>query len=378
MDMVSGKQVATGPRARGDPPADAYVAQALGNVAPGRHVQWLKKQVSTLREDGAVPKWAKPWMHGSDPSPPGLDADRLAAGQGVFNDWCLLISICLFCGSLPKAYAAKDGVQVLARMSQLNQANAVGTRIGNTGRMLLEITALEGLADGAPGRKRLRRVRLLHATARALVELNQQPIAWSSRHYGVPINQEDQFGTLLSFSLTVVDALRAMGIKVSPREEEDYLYLWSVVGWHLGTEAPGRLQLPAQARVLQDALEKKVFGHTSEGVRLMALLLDDMRGTMPRVLAGMPEALVERLAGPRVAKDLDVQASRTWRILLAALATLCRVVMSVPGGKTVLTFPSRRWGRKLISGSGDARRLSERRRTPGPRAAASRPLHATR
>jgi hypothetical protein len=376
--MVSGQASVQGPRGRGDLPADAYVAKALERVDAGGRVRWLLEQVGTLRDNVPAPEWAAEWMASSEGPPPWLDEQRLVAGQGVFDDWCLPISICLFCASLPKAYAAKAGVQVLTRMSQLNQSRAVGTRIGNTGRMLLDISAPGGLAEGAPGQLRLRRVRLLHATSRALVELNPEPDAWWSHDWGVPVNQEDQVGTLLSFSLTVAEAMRSMGLGLSTQEEKDYFYLWSVVGWHLGTEMPERIQSPSDARALQEDLEERLFGPSPEGTRLMALLLDDMRGTMPRVVAGMPEALVYRLTGARIATYLDVQASRTWRFMLATGATLTRVVMFLPKGRAALAFPSRRWGRALIAHPRDGDRRPGRRRTPGPRAAATRPLHATR
>ena len=59
---------------------------------------------------------------------------------------------------------------------------------------------------------------------------------WDSAQYGLPINQEDMVGTLLSFSTNVIDTIR----KVAPRwsltcaDEEAYLHLWRYIGHLIG------------------------------------------------------------------------------------------------------------------------------------------------
>jgi hypothetical protein len=388
--MVSG-QHSDGPRARGDPEADRYVASALERVDPSEQVLWLHEAVGQLRAEDEDPQWfargrlrtgakdlewASEWLAGSDAAPSWFDEARITSGQQFFDDWCLPISICLFCASMPKAYAANPGVQVLARMSQLSQSGNVGTRVSNTGRMLLDITALHGLADDGPGRRRLRRVRLLHATSRALVAADPEPSPWPTE-WGVPVCQEDQLGTLLSFSTTVLDAMRVLGISVSDLEEESYLYLWSVVGWFLGVEDPERIQAPSSARALQERLEADLFEHTEEGSRLLSLLLQDMRGTMPRFLAGVPVGLVYRLAGQRVADLMEVRPSRVWVSLVGGLAGLIRLLMALPGGRAALTYPSRRWGRTLIARPREVSPTSQVRPIPGPVSPATR-RHGTR
>ena len=52
-----------------------------------------------LAETLALPEWA--------------DMGKIKRGQQLFETWGLQITFCLFCASLPSAYAAANGVKVL-------------------------------------------------------------------------------------------------------------------------------------------------------------------------------------------------------------------------------------------------------------------------
>lgn len=316
MNMPTAATRAPDARQLGDAAADRFVEQQLLIHGMGQGVtdsgaspafEWLAQGVESLRREGPPPGWAEEWFAGTAERPDWQDDARLANGQRCFTKWCLPISIALFCASLPKAYAARYGVQTLARMSQLNDERQVSTRIGNTGRMLLEVTKTGELGPGGRGYIRLRRVRLLHALCRALV-LADPTRPWSPE-WGVPVNQEDQLGTLLSFSVTVQQALHSLGLRTDEADFDDYLHLWSVVGWHLGTDDAHLLDSLTRGIELQDGLEAHVFGSTPEGIRLMSLLIDDMCASMPVWMRGLPPALVQRMAGSPVAELLHVPVS---------------------------------------------------------------------
>jgi hypothetical protein len=59
-----------------------------------------------LAESLALPEWA--------------DMGKITRGQQLYETWGVLITLCLFCASLPASYAAADGVKVLYLTGRLD------------------------------------------------------------------------------------------------------------------------------------------------------------------------------------------------------------------------------------------------------------------
>jgi mpaB/rubber oxygenase-like protein len=333
-------------RLMGDPEADRYVADALDPSCSPR--EWLTEAVNTLRVVSPPPNWALAWDR-QVIDPPLWMKDRLvAAGQRVFNDWCLELTVALYCRSLPEAYASGRGAAVLAAASDFYIASRVQHRISMTGQMLLDITQPGGLVPGAAGYLAVRRVRLLHACVRALLLLGtSNGTPWPVAERGVPINQEDLLGTQLAFTTAAFDGMKRLGVKLTDNEQQAYLHLWSVVGCYLGIDAAMLVADPKVARRLTRRFDQQLQSASPWGMRLERLLLDEINEGLPRALAGLPEALVHRLAGARIAGLLDVPRGR-WARALAAAAAADRLLARLPGGRRALSLPSRLMGRALI------------------------------
>jgi hypothetical protein len=227
-----------GPRLLGDPPADDFVANFIGQVAETERVTELKATINFLRGDAdRRPAWISNWVNAHESPPDWASQDLIARGQQFFNDNSLDITVALFCASLPYSYAVAQGVEVLERTSELARAATITRRIAETGEMLLDVTGVGALDVSGRGYRKLREIRLLHATIRAL--LLSPPIqsdsvkAWSITDFGCPINQEDMLGTLLAFTTAVFQSLRRMGVRVPSEHEAAYLHLWSVIGYYL-------------------------------------------------------------------------------------------------------------------------------------------------
>jgi hypothetical protein len=77
------------------------------------------------------------------------------------------------------------------------------------------------------------KVRLIHAVIRYFVT-NHGP-AWNDA-WGVPVNQEDQAGTLLTFSVGAIHGLRLMGAEIRKEDADDYMAAWAAVGRPLGID----------------------------------------------------------------------------------------------------------------------------------------------
>jgi hypothetical protein len=270
----------------------------------------------------------------------------------VFDKWSLDIVTSLFCASLPFAYAASKGVQVLERTSQLAQRGTVARRIAETGQLLIDIAEPGGLAHAERGYRTVRTVRLLHAAIRAKLlstpSRADESGRWDVDELGVPINQEDLLGTLLSFTTVVFTSLSRLGIELSREQRIAYLQLWGLVGHNLGIDQANVILDPGDADQLTATLATDLHGRSVAGAHLMRILMGEMESSMPWGLRKLPRALVRHLAGNSVADLLEVPRGPWWGPVLPALERSNSVVGSLPGGRSLLEIPSRLLGRSMI------------------------------
>lgn len=295
----------------GDPPADAAIEAIFATGSVGA-VNALMKGLVT--NEGYVPASLPPvvqvFLAHTEDLPPWADPRRVAIAEDVFGHWGPQIVLVLLCYSLPFCYAAHKGVQVLAMTSRLT-GNAT-RRIVETAQMVVDVLRPGGLtsADGR-GRRTLQKVRLMHAAVRRLAVASSE---WNPA-WGLPINQEDLAGTLMSFSWITLDGLRKLRIRLSPEQEEAYLHFWAIVGEQLGIRED---LIPADipsADALSDSISRRQFGASPEGVAMTDALVKMMQYQIPgNLLDGMPAILISYLLGSEgagyigVHQDLAAQA----------------------------------------------------------------------
>ncbi|HZN14560.1 MAG TPA: oxygenase MpaB family protein [Acidimicrobiales bacterium] len=239
-----------------------------------------------------LPRWAKP--------------DRIARAQSFFQIWGVHITTCLFCASLPSAYAAGKGVRVLAYTGRLQKD--AKRRVLETGQFLMDVLTPGGLEDTGNGRRTIQHVRLMHAAIRQSIEKERlrNPASWDP-HWGTPINQEDLAGTLLSFAYVPAEPLRKLGIEVSRRTQEDYLHLWKVVGEMLGVLPEMRIHDMDDATQLVNAIRERQYEATEEGKELTAALIELVQTLTPGPLDDpFVPTLMRYLIGNDVAAMIDV------------------------------------------------------------------------
>jgi len=100
--------------------------------------------------------------------------------------------------------------------------------------------------------------------------------------WGLPINQEDLAGTLMSFSWIVLDGLEKLGAALTSDEREAYLHCWKVIGHLLGIRNELLPKNFDSARDLAAAIVRRQFGPSSEGKALTKALVDMMAQVLPR------------------------------------------------------------------------------------------------
>lgn len=233
--------------------------------------------------------------------PPFLDAALVARASEFFRSHGPSILTVLGAYSLPLDYAAKKGVQVLARTARMTKNP--NRRVVETAQLLTDVLHENGLSPDGAGIRTVQKVRLIHAAVRYLI-VNRDS-TWSP-DYGTPINQEDMLGTLLSFSVAVLDGLQRLDMPATADEADAYYHCFRVVGYLLGIAPhliPDNL---ADAAALSEVIFARQAGVSPEGREMTAALLSMMDAVYPWPLQGTGAALMRHLLGDTTAELLAI------------------------------------------------------------------------
>jgi hypothetical protein len=308
----------------GDPLADDLVGPLLDDGS----ASLVSSMLATMRTSHDVindelPIDVAEYLEISGELPSWADPAKLEAAEDFFGRAGFPIVIGLFCYSLPEAYAAEKGAQVLARTGRLD--SDARRRILETGQFVIDVMAPGGLAPGGAGIHAAQRVRLMHAAIRHLILFHghEGDRAWNGA-WGHPINQEDLVATELSFAVTATEALPKLWYEVEDDDAEAFLHAWKVVGHLLGVREDLQPVDVADAAALADSVRRRHFGPSPEGRELteaLIELLDELDAG--EHLDGMNRTMIRHLVGDETADLLGVgPPARTY-----GLFTLMKVAM---------------------------------------------------
>lgn len=196
--------------------------------------------------------------------PEWLDWELLKEGQTMFMSYSTSSAMALLYFSLIGGFSAPKIIAVLDKTGYLTKGsrNSTYRRLNETLEMVVDcIEDDDALREGNRGWQSVLKVRLLHARVRhriltaSMNEVNEAGAdnrqkgadeimdtstnrvteGWDSKENGVPINQEDLVGTLLSFSINVIETLERIGAPfLTERERIAYLHLWRYIGYLIG------------------------------------------------------------------------------------------------------------------------------------------------
>lgn len=334
-------------RLRTDPEADAVVESLLGPMTSGRERALLRAMVhhgvtspdGMAADIGDAPAArsevvdAQAWLATEPALPEWADPARIELGQAFYRRWGLQVNMALLFSSLPEAYGAAKGVQVLGLTSDL--VTDPTRRIAETTQLVLDVMTPGGLAPGGQGRRSVRGVRLMHAGIRHMIRTDPGivrtcdeavPGRWCRDEWGEPINQEDLLGTMCTFSWTVVETLRKVGVPLDDDEVDGYVHLWCVVGNMLGIEDE---LLPLELGELEQVAKLIRYRHQERslvGVRLTESLIGDLETKMPLGARWMPSTLVRIGIGDDRADMLGVRGDGIARSLIETTLDISRLV----------------------------------------------------
>ena len=303
-------------RGVGDPEADAVVAGLFAGTADSSSAF---RALVVQQHEVSDPVLAA-YLTEKDEPPSWADSTRVVAGQECFARWGSHVFTALYAAALPSAYACWRGVQVLGLTARLE--TDAKRRLNETAQFHLDVMEPGGLEFGARGFSDVRHVRLMHAAVRWLIAHDAR-VEWDPA-WGTPINQEDLLETLLTFTEIVFEVFDRTGVVYTEEEADDYLHIWSVIGYHLGVR-PDLLPLTrAQTSVLMPVVRRRQFGSSEAGRALMAALLDQGRRLAPPGLRGLPASTVRWYVGDDTAELLGVPSADWTRVVFQPLADLTR------------------------------------------------------
>jgi hypothetical protein len=252
-------------RAHGDPPADACAVALKASGVPSavtrRVIAQMKGNDRRLPADAPAPlrdffeaSYRFCPRCGTPELPAWVDRDRVIRGQQAFMERSLPAVLVMLCKSLPEGYAAPSMAKILNMSGDLKARPF--HRLMGTLQLLLDVTAPNSFERMGLGAIAAQEMRLLHAGVRTNVApevLGAAGLADFRARFGAPINQEDMAGTIIGFSLLVVDGLATLGLPLEPQVAEDYYYVWRVFAHGMGLRAPG---VPDDADAMPRSLDE--------------------------------------------------------------------------------------------------------------------------
>jgi hypothetical protein len=297
----------------GDPEADAVVKDlfATGQVETASALlQTLLR--NTMPPPGAAPESVREYLLSQRNLPDRAEHDLMTDGQKVFSKYCTQISLALYCSVLAEGYLHWRMAHLLQLTGRMETDYA--RRISETVQLVLDVMQPGGLGAGGGGIATVLRVRLMHAAIRYLVleGAKTDPSIWKAE-WGVPISQEDLRTVVMGYSVVVIDDLAALGIKLSPEEEEGYFHAWLVVGSLIGVETEYLPKNAAEGRELYEVARTKYYRKTPAAVQLEKTLIETVQASVPKAMYDMPIQYIRCFIGDEYADLLEVPRLPGWR-----------------------------------------------------------------
>lgn len=277
-------------RMQTDPLADSVIERLF---TEGK-VDAVNQLMRTLVENddlpsSRLPPYVREYFARTQEEVLGVDPEMLRQGQELFELFGPEVMMILGFYSLPAAYAARKGVQVLARTGYLHKHPV--RRVFETAQMVVDVMTPGGLEPDGRGVRTLQKVRLMHAAVRYMIRHDAKR-PWDAHELGEPLNQEDMAGTLMTFSYVVLEGMRMLRIQLTPEQQQSWLASWVAVGCLLGVDP--RL-IPAtvdEARELTLLIRQRQIAPSPEGVAMTASLIQGLQQLTPQLLEGLPASMI--------------------------------------------------------------------------------------
>ena len=299
-------------RQRTDPPADQAIAtlvQRAGKPSAKQLFDTLIRQIDLPIDQ--LPPEIVAFIQAHRQLPNWIDYRKIQLAQDLFVDHGPKFLLFLYYKSLPILYACAHGAKVLVHTGRLSQQQdtlkVFSRRIAETGQFLINVMEEGSFDPTGQAIDTTLKIRLIHAAIRHFIPAGH----WDAENWGKPINQEDMAITLMTFSVSLTDALQDMGIDEPRDRQEAFLHCWKVVGFLLGIEPELLPQKTADARSLLNVILKRQAAASPEGQQLTKALITFAEQTLPsQRFKSVPSVLIPFLIGEDLAKLLAVKPNQ--------------------------------------------------------------------
>ncbi|KAJ5731618.1 uncharacterized protein N7483_006126 [Penicillium malachiteum] len=296
--------------------ADECVERLNKLPSNGESDKLFHKDLYTLLKDHAHedPKLQELWTQ-VNTVPEWVDWEQIQRGQDTFFRYGLPILNVLSFESLLGGMGAIRVVETLSRTGGFG-AKVVRRRLLETLQHILQVnSSAEGMKPGGEGNISSVRVRLLHSSVRLRILnlVEQQPDYYDIARYGPP----NCIGTINTFCSSVVwMGLPRQGIFLSEREIDDYIALWRLVAWYMGTPTEP-FENSKDARAMMESLLISEIDPTETGKVLAKNIIIGLENTAPAYASKeFMEAMSRLLNGDQLSDELEIPRSSLYYQML--------------------------------------------------------------
>lgn len=293
-----------------DPPADAVIEKLVAEKGDAAAKALFDTLVSNIELPIVqLPEIVQLFVKENKELPTWADPAQIKLANDLFVDHGPKFLIFLFYKSLPILYACANGAQVLVQTGRLAHKEdghqQFNRRIAETGQFIIDVMAPGSILNSSHAIESAMKVRLIHASIRKFIPKEH----WDTSKLGKAINQEDMAITLMTFSISILDALGKSGIEESEERKGAYLYTWKIIGNAMGIQNDLFPPTLDDARFLLDKIAQRQHRESEAGKILAAALIDFSSDKLPtNVLKNAPQVLLRYFSGDKVADMLQVEA----------------------------------------------------------------------
>ncbi|KAE8387164.1 hypothetical protein BDV23DRAFT_161863 [Aspergillus alliaceus] len=306
-------------------PPDSIRAETPGTS----EVRTPKRDLYSLLEKHAKddPKLEQLWSEINN-VPDWVDWEQIKRGQEVFFRYGHPILNVLSFQSLLGGMGSPRVVETLTRTGGFS-TDVVRRRLLETLQHVLQVSlSLDSIKPGGNGHVSSVRVRLLHASVRRrLLSLaSRRPDYYIVEKFGIPISDLDCIATISTFSSSVVFVgLPRQGIFLRNQEIDDYIALWRLVAYYMGTPTE-TFMTTARARAMMESLAVSELDPTDTGKILAQNIILGLENTAPTYASKeYLEAMARKLNGDELSDRLGLpRPTLYYRVLVYGH---CLVVM---------------------------------------------------
>ncbi|WP_437586652.1 oxygenase MpaB family protein [Sorangium sp. So ce1000] len=333
-------------RSVGDPVADPVIEAVFAN----NDVETVNRMLRSIEANehiipAEMPDAVEVYLNQTDDWPEWAEAEKVRLGQRLFHRYGMQMTLALFTWSLPSSYAWAKGARVLTWTGRIDKQ--VHRRLIETAQFVLDVMAEGGLERGGFGVRTAQKIRLLHAAIRYHVRRDPR---WQSSEWGIPVNQEDQIGTILSLAL-VPRVLTRLGLDFTPEEEDAYFHCWRLIGHFMGIDP---VLLPRDlddGQQLWDAILERQVAPSEDGAALTKALVDYLKMRIPgTMIDGLVVTLMRELCSEAVAEAVGLEKTDWTRHLLVPMRWVFNLADEAQDQSSLAAKISGFLSRKLIEG----------------------------